>query len=338
MTITRLTAFLLFALVAVYPVRPDTPESAKPLFTAPFEYENNRIRLTVEIAGVPLVMLLDSGASTTVLFSNMQKAMANLPTQGNKTVLFPALDERLPARKLMAVKATLNGNEFTLSDLVLLDDKADLRARLLLRYDGILGQEFFRKFTIAVDPAAKTLTLYPPGTDLRHLYRNEYPLYLQDNAPHIRFRSKMPWEKNPSMKEMLVDTGYPGAIVFWDSTHYRKAAKLTPGAYSNNAAIVGRASFMFGRLRFLRTPIYLGSHPPQQVGKRDGLIGAGILNRFSYAIDLAGERMWMLAYSEGGDYSRNIDGTFYPPNDDAFVFSDFAQKLSTGPKTTTRVN
>lgn len=46
----------------------------------------------------------------------------------------------------------------------------------------------------------------------------------------------------------------------------------------------------------------------------------------------------MLAYSEGGDYSRNIDGTFYPPNDDAFVFSDFAQKLSTGPKTTTRVN
>lgn len=214
MTIARLVALMFLALIAVYPAHPDTSKSISPLFTAPFEYENNRIRLTVEIAGVPLTMLLDSGASTTVLFSNMQQAIAALPTQGNKTVMFPALDEKLQAKKLTEVKATLHDHEFTLSDLVLLDDKTDLRARLLLRYDGILGQEFFRKFTIAVDPAAKTLTLYPAGTDLRHLYRNEYPLYLQDDAPHIRFRSKMPWEKNPSMKEMLVDTGYPGAIVF----------------------------------------------------------------------------------------------------------------------------
>ena len=313
--------------------RADNGAEPTPVLTVPFEFENNRIRLKMTVNGVELLMLLDSGASTSVVFAHDDPAINDIKVTGGRSILFPALDEAIKGVSLATTEFKLEGMAIQLNDLVRLDDKSNLRARLLLRYDGILGQEFFRKFTVQIDPKKRVMSLYPKGTNLSGLYRTEHTLYLKGDAPHMRFRSKMPWEESPSLKEMLVDTGYPGAIVFWDSSHYRKAAKLTPDARAPGTAIVGRANFRFGRLRFMGTPVYLGAYPPKQVGERDGLIGATMLNNFTYAIDLTGKKMWMLAVSEGDNYSRQFDGTFYPPNDDDYVFSIFAEKSSAGPKT-----
>ena len=334
----KLKAFLTFVIICLVSVQwrvngEETPVIPTPLLEVPFEFENNRIRLTMELNGVELLMLLDSGASTSVLFSHDDPAVSSLQVTGKSSILFPALDENIEGSSLAGAEFRLAGMPITLNEIVRLDDKSNLRARLLLRYDGILGQEFFRKFTVQIDPEARVMSLYARATNLSGLYRTEHKLYMQDDAPHIRFRSKMPWEQSPSLKEMLVDTGYPGAVVFWDSSHYRKAAKLTPDARAPGTAIVGRANFRFGRLRFMDTPVYLGAYPPKQVGKRDGLIGATMLNNFTYAIDITGEKMWMLAIAEGSNYSRQFDGTFYPPNDDEYVFSIFEERSAIGPKT-----
>lgn len=304
-----------------------------PVFEVPFEFENNRVRLTVQLGDNMLTMLLDSGASTSVLFDDKDGTTAALQVTDETTILFPALDEEIRGRRLSPTPLLLSGYPLELSKIVLLDDKTNLRERLLLRYDGIIGQELFRKFTVEVNPHKRVVRLFPAGTDLSESYRTVHKLYMQAGAPHIRFRSKMPWEQSPSMKEMMVDTGYPGAIVFWDSTHYRKAAKLTPEAHQTEAAIVGRANFRFGPLTFRHTPVYLGAYPPKQVGKRDGLIGASILSNFNYAIDISGGRMWMLAEAEDRNFNRFVDNDFYPPNSDEFVLSDFAASISTGPTT-----
>lgn len=331
--------FLLIFVTAKSPVqgREDTPV---PIEVLPIELENNRIRLTASLDGVPLSLLLDTGASTTVLFSNMEPVIQTKPSVGEAQVVFPALDQTVTGQRLAPVTLTFDGLDVSLENVIQLDDKSDLRARLLLRYDGILGQEFFSKYILEIDPGSRELRLYAQGTDLGPNYRTSHKLYMQDNAPHIRFRTKMPWETLPSMKQMLVDTGYPGALVFWDSTHYRKAARLTPEIRqkSSNTAIVGRTRFKFGRLTFMEVPVFLGSHPPKQVGKRDGLMGGTILNNFSYAIDISGERMWMLARREGNNYARQIDGTFYPPNDEAYVFSDFRERPTAVPIITIEVN
>lgn len=300
--------------------------------TIPFEFENNRIRLTVDLDGTPLKVLLDSGASTSVLFDG--ETFANVPTTSKTaSVLFPALDEEVSGVRLQPMQLMLSGLLVQLDDMVLLNNKTNLKQRLLLRYDGIIGQEFFERYTVEVDPALKEIRLFARGTDLSTQYRTRYMLHLRNGAPHIRMRSKMPWEQIPTAKEMLVDTGYPGAIVFWDSMHYRRAAKLTPEVHGKNAAIVGRANFRFGSLAFNHAPVYLGAFPPRQIGERDGLIGATILNNFRYAFDFAGKQMWMLSRRDDAGFRRMVDGTFYPPNDDEFVFSDFAARPSAVPKT-----
>lgn len=307
-----------------------------PIAVIPFEFENNRIRMDVDLDGHAIKMLLDSGASTSVLFASDQIKLDSHTVVGRSSVVFPALDETLDGTKLGQMNLTAGSLRVPLNKLVLLDNKTNLKERLLLRYDGIVGQELFSLFTIEVVPSQKQINVYPKGTDLSRFYRTKYPLYMQNGAPHIRFRSKMPWEQTPSKKEMLIDTGYPGAIVFWDSTHYRRAAKLTPEVHASNAAIVGRTSFRFGKLIFNHTPVYLGSYPPRQIGERDGLIGATILNNFRYAFDFAGKQMWMLSNTDDAGFRRTVDGTFYPPNNDAFVYSDFVDYISTGPTSVVR--
>ncbi len=321
----KLKVFLAFLFISFLGAQlgSSADDAPKPILEVPFQFENNRIRLTMELNGVPLLMLLDSGASTSVLFAHEDPAVNSIAVTGKRSILFPALDEAIEGSSLAEADFLLAGMTIKLSEIVRLDDKSNLRARLLLRYDGIIGQEFFRNYTVQINPATRVMSLYAKGTNLSELYKTEHVLYMQDDAPHIRFRSKMPWEENPSMKEMLVDTGYPGAVVFWDSSHYRKAGKLTPDARAPGTAIVGRASFRFGRLRFMDTPVYLGAYPPKQVGKRDGLIGATMLNNFTYAIDITGQKMWMLSKAEASGFSRTLDGTFYPPNDDEYVFSIF---------------
>ncbi len=304
----------------------------------PIVIENHRIRVTVDWDNRPLSMLLDSGASTTILFSDNNGLADQSPITGSRQVLFPALDETIPAHSLAPIEFGFGPQKVILRDLVLLEEKHDLKARLLLRYDGILGREFFSKFTIQLDPESATLSLYEIGTDLSALYQSELDLFLKDDGPHIRFRNKMPWEDKPSMKEMLIDTGYPGALVFWDIAHYRQAAKrATPVGRWGKTAIVGRANFKFGKSRFAQTPVYLSPTPPRQATKRHGIIGATLLNHGGYAIDLSNKRLWLLAkrLNEAG-FIRQIDGTFYPPNNNPFLQADFKGERSIAMKTVIR--
>lgn len=202
-----------------------------------------------------------------------------------------------------------------------------IQSQLMLGYDGILGQEFFTQYTIEVDTANHKINLYPIGTDLSLKYRASHKLYMQDTAPHVRLTSKLPWEESPSLKEVLVDTGYPGAMVIWNKNHYNSAAKRQKkkDLIAENKGIVTRASFRFGKLFFRNTPIFLGAIPPFQSGERDGIIGGNILNNFKYAIDFKSQKLWMLSRAEEGNRFLVIDSAIYPPNDEDFVIQDFKE-------------
>ena len=191
--------FILFAVSLAGKV--SSQDQLTPLAIIPFEFENNRIRMEVDLGGHSIKMLLDSGASTSVLFASDQITVEAQTALGRSSVLFPALDETLDGVKLQQMDLVAGTLRTQLKKLVLLDDKSNLKQRLLLRYDGIVGQELFSLFTIEVVPAKKVINVYPKGTDLSSLYRTRYRLFMQKGAPHIHFRSKMPWEQTPSKKK-----------------------------------------------------------------------------------------------------------------------------------------
>lgn len=300
-----------------------------PITILPYERENNRIRLTLGLNGAEVKMLLDSGATTTILFAGASSKFQRPATKGPVSISFPAINQTLKAARIHGLKLTAPDLEFTASSAVLMDDKTGLRNKLVLRYDGILGQEFFANYTIALDPEKRTITLYEKGTDLGKYYRSKHRLYFQGTAAHVRFTSKLPWENSPSLKEMLLDTGYPGALVIWDKKHFDKAAKNQnrKQLIAENTGISSRANFRFGRMKFMNSPIFLGANPPPQITDRNGLMGAAVLNNFYYAIDFTSKKLWV-ASKETSGYTKVIDGTLYTPNGEDAVYENFKDKPS----------
>lgn len=310
-----------------------TASAQEPIAEIPFQYENNRIRLTATLDNEVVDLLLDSGASTTVLFTSGFDGGAATTDGATAKINFPALGTSVRGRRLEDVSFDLGPLTVNIDKAVMIADAMELKDRLLLRYDGILGQEFYQNYTVEVSPGTKTLRLYPPGTSLKGRYWTQHTLYLKGTAPHIRFRTQMPWEQSATVKEMLVDTGYPGAMVIWSHSHFKKALTHIPrrDRSRENIGIVGRADFRFGKLLFRHTPVFLGAEPPSQASSRDGLIGGLVLNNFSYAIDFTGEKMWMLAKKEPRNFVRHLDNTVYAPNDEEIVETTFRPPIPTVP-------
>ena len=309
--------------------------AATPMVTLPFTPENNRVGIDVQLGDQTLHMLMDTGASTTVFFEKARPFLLDYQSESETKVLFPAVNRSINAMPLSGIALTVGDETFSLTRAVLLLDKNDLKTQLMLSYDGILGQEFFQKYTVEVNPISRLLTLYSAGTNLSQDYRVERNLYLQGSAPHIRFRTRLPWEQTPSMKEMLLDTGYPGAMILWSKKHYDGAkAKAQAGDQKRtDDHIATRANFRFGRLSFNNTPIFILATEPKYIGRRDGIIGGNILNHFRYAIDLQRKKLWMMARADDQGFMHVIDSNIYPPNDEDFVVQDVTKDaLSNGSK------
>lgn len=324
MFIVRLISLSILSVLAVA-----VPATASdPIIQFEFTPENNRIGVDVEFGGQTLHMLLDTGASTTVFFEKVRPLLQPFDSGETRKVLFPAVNSTIEARPLEEIKLELHGHKLPLSRAVLLTDKNNLKTQLMLSYDGILGQEFFQRYAVEVNPDTHVLRLYSAGTDLSQLYRVQRDLYMQGSAPHIRFRTRLPWEKSPSMKEMLLDTGYPGAMILWTAEHYRgaKAQARASGQERADGHIATRANFRFGRLNFNNTPVFILSKEPSYIGQRDGVIGGNILNHFRYAIDLQSQKLWIMAKNSTQNFMQVIDSNIYPPNDEDFVVQDATKK------------
>jgi hypothetical protein len=307
----------------------------EPIAHIPYEAENNRIRLNAELNGTPITLLLDTGASTSILFAEMQPMFATLDNIGSTQVTFPAVDQTFSGDRLAPYSLQFGNLAFPITKSLRIANKSSLPTQLMLRYDGILGQEFFLAYTIAVNHIEKILTLYPAGTDLTKFYRTTHKLIMRGSAPHIRFRSQLSWEDQPTVKEFMIDTGYPGAMVIWSPKHFKQAttAKENEELKALNKGIVTRSVIRFGRLKYMNTPVFLKANPPYQMIERDGLIGGLLLNNSNYAIDFSSEKLWILPHSDKKGILRQLDNIIYPPNNEDFIIKDYPDEISTVMKT-----
>ena len=304
------------------------PAKGKPIAVLPFYPETNRIRLDAHINGHKLRLLLDSGATTTVLFTTASSAVASVERTGEAQLTLPALNSTFKGERLAPVTMDFSGHLFTAEKVVSFRDNGEVQASLMLGYDGILGQEFFSRHTLEIDPKKRSVNVYPAGTDLSKGYRSTHPLHMQGTAPHIIFSSRLPWEQFSSPKVMLLDTGYPGTMVIWNQTHFIKASNSgeRETLIDENKGIVTKASFRFGRVHFPGTPVFVGARAPFQTGERDGIIGGNILNKFKYAIDFQSEKMWILTREEEGYAFQVAKNTVFPPNGESFIVRNFDEK------------
>ncbi|MEX0299278.1 MAG: aspartyl protease family protein [Kordiimonas sp.] len=302
-------------------------DAPPPLAELSYKLVNNRVQLTAYVDNTELHFLLDTGASRTVLFQTDKHPFTNLPQVGQTEVIFPALDEIISGITLGTFDINLGKHIFTPPQALLIQKSAPVGDRLSVKFDGILGQDFFMKYLVEVNPKTRLLRIYHSGTKLKKRFRTRLNLHMDGNAPHIKFMNKFPWEHYSKPKKLLLDTGYPGSMVIWSERHFRRAAGIgkVDDMRKKNIGIFTRATFTVGSLRFFSAPIFIAANEPKQANKRDGLLGSNVLSQFHHAIDFQSKKLWL---SVVGVHKSGVDGAYYLPNNEDFIVRDFDRPKS----------
>lgn len=191
-----------------------------------FELINNLIVVPVEVNGVKLSFLLDSGVSKPILF-NIINLSDSLRINNVETVFLRGLgaDGSIEALKskgnFVKIGNAINVNQ---EIYVVFDEGINFTPRLGVPIHGIIGYDIFKDFIVEVKYSSKTLIFHNPRT---YNYKEckkcqTFDLTLSQNKPYIDGVVKGNSEEVPV--KLLIDTGGSDALWLFED----KSKGLTP--------------------------------------------------------------------------------------------------------------
>ncbi len=178
-----------------------------------FQLINNLIIVPVEVNGVKLSFLLDSGVSKPILFN-----IANIDTlQVNnvETVYLRGLGGGEPVEALKSKNNFFKiGNAINIDQdiFVVFDNTINFTPRLGISVHGIIGFDLFRDFIVEINYSSKYLKLHNPD---KYVYKEcrkceQFNLSFYNNKPYINGAVKIDVENLPV--KLLIDTGSSDAL------------------------------------------------------------------------------------------------------------------------------
>ncbi len=178
-----------------------------------FQLVDNLIIMPVEVNGVKLSFLLDSGVSKPILFN-----IANIDTLQIKNVETVYLRGLGGGEPVEALKSQNNffkiGNAININQdiFVVFDSSINFTPRLGVDVHGIIGFDLFRDFIVEINYSSKYLKLHKPET---YVYKKcgkceQFNLSFYNNKPYIDGVVRIDSESLPV--KLLIDTGSSDAL------------------------------------------------------------------------------------------------------------------------------
>lgn len=266
-----------------------------------FELINNLIIIPVEINGVELTFILDSGVSKPILFNLSQSD--SVPINNVSEVTIRGLGDGEPMKALSS-----KGNSFTLGDAknysqdlyVVMDRGIDFSTSLGIPVHGIMGYDLFRDFIVEVNYNSKKLKLHNPElyTYKERRNRQTIPLTVERRKAYVEGTVLMKDTANIPVK-LLVDTGSSDAL--WLFPEPEKGLEIPEKNYEDHLGrglsgdIYGKRSKIDGvqigdfkldeaKVAFPYRESFQGL---DSLGDRNGSLGGEVLKRFNMVFDYA---------------------------------------------------
>ena len=245
----------------------------------PFQFRDGMIWIKVVVAGKsePLNFLLDSGAGASVLDLAAARRLG-LPLGERQTV--QGVHSRSVAYGVKGFTAT--AASVALPSSLLAVDLRGPSASCHQRIDGLLGADFFRDRIVQIDFAAQTIRL------LQRSEVNAAGCEILPLAPrNDTFCTRLSVDGN-APEWLRLDTGCNSALE-WVVTgdKAKQLGRTTVGVNSGSAREI-HADIQLGTKRIAAVPT--GIHTAQIFSGEAGLIGNGLLARFTVTIDPAQRR------------------------------------------------
>ena len=265
----------------------------------PFEYKNNFILVKIRLNGIiPLTFIFDTGAEYTILAKKTYTDLLGVNYDREFKLIGADLQTMLIAHLAKNIDIALPGIEARSQNILVLDKNYfNFEEYAGVPVDGIIGSDFFRHFIVKINYKSRKITLFNPGSTLKKKGFVTYPIEIQSGKPyinkkiHLRDSIKIP-------AKFLVDTGAGLSLLLYTNTH--PDFKLPATTVTGNIGI-GLGGFMegyLGRIKELDLDPFsfsdiltnfqeLPDIKPDStlVVTRDGIIGNGLLSRFTIMID-----------------------------------------------------
>lgn len=179
----------------------------------PFQLINNLIFVPLNINGVDLTFLLDSGVSETILFSLDNK---EVNFNDIEKIKFSGLGESREIEGLRSdnniVNIGKNFKDFNHTVFIILDESINFSSHVGIPVNGIIGYQFFRNHPVEIDYITKKITVYNDEKAFTKRSRRykEFPITIEGNKPYLMAGVEMTSAEVDS--KMLVDLGNSDAV------------------------------------------------------------------------------------------------------------------------------
>jgi hypothetical protein len=262
----------------------------------PFETDGGHIFVRGRVQGSePVWLTIDTGASG-CLFDAEFATSVGLEARGQATATGPA--GAMQGAFVRGASVTLPGVELTIVTAQTLPLEF-LSRGVGRRIVAILGYEFFDRFVVELDYAARVMRLRDPDGFEYTGPGESIPITLRSMQPYVRARLDAGKDKSSS-GEFVVDLGSSATLALshdFDAEHGILAASTHP-LHDSAGGVGGRFDMEVARIDALHLgsftiskPVTLFPHGRMTEEGSAGNIGAGALKRFRVIVDYANERM-----------------------------------------------
>ncbi|MCS3529660.1 PDZ domain-containing protein [Chryseobacterium sp. JUb7] len=283
----------------------------------PFKLINNLIFIPININGVNLTFLLDTGVAETLLFSleNQEVKLSEV-----EKIKFSGLGGDL---SIDGFKSDNNIGKIgdhminnSMSIFLILNQEFNISSHVGIPVNGVIGYHLFKNHPISIDYSSKKITVYNDRELFKRKTRKfeELPVSIEKSKPYLYTDVEMTNEKKSS--KLLIDLGNSDPIWLFpalikDFVYNRPNIEDFLGR-GFNGDIYGKRSrihnFYIGNFKFEKPltamPDEFSIQHVHLVEDRKGSVGGEIMRRFTVVFDYPNEKLYLRP-------NRNFDDPFH---------------------------
>ena len=292
-------------------------EGSQKKINIPFEYKNNFILIKIRLDNfIPLTFIFDTGAEYTILAKKSFTDLLGVNYDREFQLVGADLTTTLIAHLAKDIDISLPGVKARSQNILVLEENYfNFEEYAGVPVDGIIGADFFRHFIVKINYKSKRITLLDPADPVNKKGYVGYPIHIKSGKPYINKEIHLR-DSITIPAEFLVDTGAGLSLLLYTNTH--PDFKLPATTVTGNIGM-GLGGFMegyLGRIKKLDLDPFsfsdvitnfqeLPNISPDSalIVTRDGIIGNGLLSRFTVMIDYNRSMMYL---KPGKKYNRNF--------------------------------
>lgn len=193
-------------------------ETNKKKISIPFKFINNLIIIPIQVNGVSLNFMVDTGVEETILFSVDDTDGVSFSKIEKVRIKGFGSKEAFDAYKSDNNKLEIKNYTDTSHCIYLvLDQNINISSQVGVPVNGIIGNKLFKNKCVKIDYISKRITIYNDEKLLNSTIKNysSFPIELIHGKPYLNVNAFFNAEKQPLNAKLLIDTGNTDAFWFF---------------------------------------------------------------------------------------------------------------------------